>query len=282
MQSKSTKSANGSTEVFTAKERATLAEFFNHAGEPGQPGIAVLPELIEEEDKELAAEVGAIALATVQDRLLNFTTIGPEGFRSTRKPKVSQLRRVMVVPRYLFMIDWAMSAPGISWPEAYYVTFIPGFDRFVVTASRDSDDLYGCCDHAIGWFGEGVDPKAAALAIVKAWWEMARDCQEHTGWFCFLDAGSVGEDEATALREDVWPELEEEQDERRMPSRRRRVPNEQQAIDDCPGPRRSPRGDAGDGRGVPRPARKPGPEAFHRALERGVHCVHAGTPGVLG
>jgi hypothetical protein len=213
MQSKSTKSANGSTEVFTAKERATLAEFFNHAGEPGQPGIAVLPELIEEEDKELAAEVGAIALATVQDRLLNFTTIGPEGFRSAREPKVPHSRRVLVVPRYLFMIDWAMSGPGISWPEAYYVTFIPRFDRYVVTASRDSDDLYGCCDHAIGWFSDTVDPKAGGIAVVKAWWEMARDCRDQEGWFCFVDAGSVTEVEAQGLRENVWPEKEDEEEE---------------------------------------------------------------------
>jgi hypothetical protein len=170
-----------------------------------------MPELIEEKE-ELAAEVGAIALATVQDRLLNFTSNGPEGFRSARKPKVPQSRRVLVVPRYLFMIDWAMSAPGISWPEAYYVTFIPGFDRYVVTASRDSNDLYGCCDHAIGWFGDAVDPKAGGTAVVKAWWEMARDRQGHEGWFCFEDAGSISEAEAQALRENVWPEQEGEEE----------------------------------------------------------------------
>jgi len=110
------------------------------------------------------------------------------------------------------MIDWAMSGPGISWPEAYYITFVPGFDRYVVTASRDSADLYGCCDHAIGWFGDAVDPKASGIAVVKAWWEMARDRQDHEGWFCFVDAGSVSEAEAQALRQNVWPEQEKEEE----------------------------------------------------------------------
>jgi hypothetical protein len=209
----SSRTIQSSTEILTDEEKATLTKFFKHTGEDGESGIAVLADLIEDEP-ELAEQVAAIALATVQQRLPNFTCFDGGGqFVSARKFKPTRARRVMVVPRYLCTINWAMSGPGFSWPEAYHCTFLPGFDCHVVTASADSDDLYGCCDYAIGWFRNDVDQTEGATEIVRAWWENARDCREHEGWFAFVDAGSIDRDEATALRESVWPECEEADEE---------------------------------------------------------------------
>ena len=64
-------------------------------------------------------------------------------------------------PELLFCVNWADSAPGISWPEAYYVTFIPGLDHYVVTASRDSRDLFGCTD--CNWFCERLSASFTGL-----------------------------------------------------------------------------------------------------------------------
>ena len=36
-------------------------------------------------------------------------------------------------PRLICCINWADSAPGISWIEAYHITFIPGFEKYIVT-----------------------------------------------------------------------------------------------------------------------------------------------------
>ncbi len=133
-------------------------------------------------------------------------------FVYARKLKRVPVRRVVVVPRHLLTINWAYSGPGIPWPEAYHATFIPGFDRYIVTASRDSEDLYGCCDNAIGWFDAHTDWKESAKAIVSAWWAMRRDYGQES-WVELLDAGSFGEADAHALREAIWPEEEESEEE---------------------------------------------------------------------
>ena len=45
--------------------------------------------------------------------------------------------RLRFNPKLLFSINWATSGPGFEWPEAYYVTYIPGLEKYVFTASRD-------------------------------------------------------------------------------------------------------------------------------------------------
>jgi hypothetical protein len=198
--------------IFTAEETAVLTEFFSRAGKRkhGQSGVATLPALIDDH-AELAEKVAAIALEVVQQRLPQWGPVYKDGeLVYARKLRRTPARRVVVAPRHLFTINWADSGPGFPWPEAYHATFIPGFERYIVTASRDSDDLYGCCDHAIGWF----DAKESAKAIVRAWWAMRRDYEQEP-WVDLLNAGSIGKAEAYALCKTVWPEEEESEEEGR-------------------------------------------------------------------
>ena len=51
-----------------------------------------------------------------------------------------------------FMINWAASGPGYSWPESYRLFFIPYPNRYVIVASSASDELSGYSDVAIGHF----------------------------------------------------------------------------------------------------------------------------------
>jgi hypothetical protein len=60
--------------------------------------------------------------------------------------------RISLLPQYAFGINWADTAPGLSWPEQYYVTFVPYYERYVVTRSRESPDAYGYCDLPIDHF----------------------------------------------------------------------------------------------------------------------------------
>ena len=55
--------------------------------------------------------------------------------------------RLRFNPKLLFSINWATSGPGYEWPEAYYVTYVPGLEKYVFTASRDGADAFGCEDH---------------------------------------------------------------------------------------------------------------------------------------
>jgi hypothetical protein len=58
--------------------------------------------------------------------------------------------RLSFNPQLVCTINWADSGPGFSWPESYHITNLPGFDKFVITGSRDGHDVWGCADHAIG------------------------------------------------------------------------------------------------------------------------------------
>lgn len=58
-----------------------------------------------------------------------------------------------MLPQYLFTLNWADSGPGFSWPGAYYTTWVPSYERFVVTYSADSPEVWGYADIAIGQFG---------------------------------------------------------------------------------------------------------------------------------
>jgi hypothetical protein len=200
--------------IFTADETAVLTEFFSHAGKRkrGQSGVAALPALIDDH-AELAEKVAAIALEVVQERLPQWGATRADGTVVLgRKLKQPPARRVVVAPRHLFTINWADSGPGFSWPEAYHATFIPGFERYIVTASRDSEDLYGCCDHAIGWFDADTDWKEGAKAIVSAWWTVRRDCGSQEAWVELLDTGSLRKSDAHALRDAIWPEEESDEE----------------------------------------------------------------------
>ena len=193
--------------IYTEDETAALAEFFLHEGRrsPGQSRLRAVPALIEEHP-ELAEKVAAIALEVVQERLPQWAAVRQDGTVTlARKLKRPRARRVVAAPRHILTINWANSGPGFSWPEAYHATPIPGFDKYVVTASRDSEDMWGCCDHAIGWFDIQSDWKQDATAIIDAWWRWKRD-YEQGRWIEIWDGGSLGEADALALRETVWPD----------------------------------------------------------------------------
>ena len=70
--------------------------------------------------------------------------------------------RLAFNPQLVCTINWADSGPGYSWPESYHVTYLPGFDRFVMTASRDGPDAWGCVDQAIGVADGSLSPVEAA------------------------------------------------------------------------------------------------------------------------
>ena len=194
-------------EILTADETGTLTEFFSHGASDkrGQLKIVSLPDLIDDHP-ELAAKVGALAIEVIQERLPGWGCVLADGtVVLSREVKRTRARRVVLVPRHLLTINWADSGPGFSWPEGYHATFIPGFGRFIVTASRDCPDLYDCCDHAIGWFDSRSDWKKASTKIVKAWWSKQRDC-EIGPWTDLLDPGSLGKAETHALCDAIWPE----------------------------------------------------------------------------
>ena len=104
------------------------------------------------EPDRLQIAVAQILLHHVQDSLPQWAAITKDGELVTnrRRHRRHKEARLNFNPQLLFSINWATSGPGFEWPEAYYVTYVPGLEKYVFTASRDGDDAWGCEDHAIG------------------------------------------------------------------------------------------------------------------------------------
>jgi hypothetical protein len=122
-------------------------------------------------------------------------------------------RKVLLQPRKLFTINWADSGPGFSWPVAYYVTWLPCYDRFVVTASADCSDAFGYNDFALGSFDSDTAIKEGARKVVCDDWHYQRGWEQQR-WAYLFSTGLISETEANAWREDVWSSepVEEEDD----------------------------------------------------------------------
>ena len=114
-------------------------------------------------------------------------------------------RQVKLFPQHLFTINWAFSGPGFSWPEAYYATWVPGYEVAIVTASSDSSDAYGgCTDLAIG-AAEASDDLAKAGLDSAAWvWQELLGEGDQQRWAIVEEEGIVSRAQAEAMADDVW------------------------------------------------------------------------------
>jgi hypothetical protein len=155
-----------------------------------------------EHDLELRNAVATWLLAPIQESLPQCGVFHDGELELTRKPIPRIRRTVIPLPQRLFMINWADSAPGISWPEDYYVTCVPEFERMVVTASMDSPDVWGVTDIAIGSFPVGDALESGAGRVIRAWWSIG---EGHEGWAYVWCEGLISVETAEQWRDAVWP-----------------------------------------------------------------------------
>ncbi len=162
----------------------------------------------------VAHAVATLALSNVQSRLPQCGIVSDSGKLTLTREQFPLWRRdVVLFPQYLFMINWADSAPGISWPETYYVTYLPLIDRFIVTASQDSPDMWGVTDLAIGSFVGDRDLLGGSGEVISAWWAMQRDHGQERFAYVWSE-GRVTTALAHHWADQVWVEVtEEEEDE---------------------------------------------------------------------
>ena len=149
-----------------------------------------IPDLDYPSQTEIA--VAQIVLQSIQGRLPQWLTTNERGFTITGRTasqRPSKVEYLNLKPELLFCVNWADSAPGISWPEAYYITHIPGLDQYIVTASRDSRDIFGCTDHALGFSAASKPRLEACRAILVRYWKKQFACGER--WDRLFDEGVV-------------------------------------------------------------------------------------------
>jgi hypothetical protein len=158
----------------------------------------------------LSNAVARIVLTSIQHRLPQWTVVRGDGqVQYARAYRPGRHAPVEFLPQHLFTINWADSGPGFSWPEAYHAVFLPGFDRYVVTASQDSPDVHGYTDEAIGHFGEDSDREKAIGRIIRDWWSWQADTGQPR-WAYLFDTGEIDTITAEAWGDAVWPVPEPE------------------------------------------------------------------------
>lgn len=161
----------------------------------------------------VAHAVATLALSDVQSRLPQCGVISHDGrLTLTRATFPPRRQEVVLLPQFLFMINWADSAPGISWPETYHATYLPIIDRYIVTASQDCPDMWGVTDLAIGSFDAGSDLLAGSGEVIAAWWAMQRDCGQERFAYVWRE-GRVPCEMAEQWAERVWAIALDEEDE---------------------------------------------------------------------
>lgn len=205
-------------DCYTDIERVFLCDYFGikrpehlvgvDVYQPVRQGVYVKPGQYSSE-YDLANAVARLALARIQDELPAWAGVNEQGeYFSARTYTRSELAAVSFHPQHLFTINWADSGPGFSWPEAYYLVWLPVFERYVVTASQDSPDCYGFEDIAIGWQFFDDDRVGVARDIILANWGSVHKPNNEDGWAYLFASGVVSESEAEEWREEIWPPIQ--------------------------------------------------------------------------
>jgi hypothetical protein len=151
---------------------------------------------------ELDAAVAAIVLWSRRDELPQWASI-ENGKVTLGRINSVRVRFNRFKPKRLFVLNWADSGPGFSWPMAYFATPLHAYKRIVVTASADTPDTYGFSDFALGSFDSKRDLlDGAHEIIVNSWEEQASWGQER--WAYLFDEGLVNTQLAEQWADEVW------------------------------------------------------------------------------
>ena len=135
-------------QIFYPQERAILLDYFglerpaelrdldiyasaSGSDDPNQP-VLVEPNCDGAHSQfGIPNAVARLLLSHVQKRLPQWAAVTADGrIVLGREHRKAKTRIAVPLPQFLFEINWADSGPGISWPEAYYVAYVPGFARF--------------------------------------------------------------------------------------------------------------------------------------------------------
>ncbi len=164
----------------------------------------------------LEVAVAQVLLYWTQDDLPQISVVDEDGDLVVGRHafgRAEPVGRLRFAADFLFCLNWADSGPGLSWPEAYHLFRVPGFERYVVTVSRDSDEGAGCCDNVIGHCSAELAPREAARQIVQAWWTFCLEDVEQTRWAYLFEEGLIDRAEAQVWADEVWRDAEEDEDE---------------------------------------------------------------------
>jgi hypothetical protein len=88
---------------------------------------------------------------------------------------------------------------------AYYVAWLPYYDRFVVTTSADCPESFGF--FAIGSFGIETPLKEGAKRVICGDWRNQKRAGEQQRWVYLFNTGLISQEDADAWAEEVWASM---------------------------------------------------------------------------
>ena len=145
-------------------------------------------------DDACSNAVARLVLSNIQGRLPQWGTVNAQGeVVLARKRGAVRRQAVSLMPQYLFTINWGDSGPGFSWPEAYYATYVPFYDVYVVTLSQDSPDCYGYADLAMGHFAPAEPVIDGARRVITGQWRTQFGHDRELRWAYLFGTGLVDE-----------------------------------------------------------------------------------------
>lgn len=154
---------------------------------------------------DLSIATAKILLQPIEDTLPNWgcfddenLILGREGIERLSNDPYENLQ-----PELVFTINWADSGPGVSWPEAYHITHIPGFNKYIVTASRDSTDAWHCTDHSIGFVDGNLSKIEAARILITQFWAYCFENYEMQ-WAYLFESGLAHSSDAHLWAREVY------------------------------------------------------------------------------
>lgn len=153
-----------------------------------------------------------LVLFGIEDTLPVFAVPDRGVASATRKTRAVRSQPVRAMPHFLLEVNWADSAPGISWPEAYHVGWLPGFGCWVLTASRNTPEVDGYCDRVLGHFDHCDDPIAEARKRLQAYWQELKGSYGQQRWAYLFNTGRITRHDAEQMAGVVWPVIADKQD----------------------------------------------------------------------
>jgi hypothetical protein len=205
------------TTLYEPAERALLSDFLGlpRSGDCQSADIShLLADIDLDTDTVLKNAVARWAISVIQSRLPQTGIVHADGRVDLTRAGITKPHRdIVLLPQHLFMINWADTAPGISWPEDYYVIFLPGFERYLVTASQDSTDAWGVTDLAIGSFPASTAIPEGCRQVITEWWRSQANGWDQERFAYVWGEGLIDSDTANAWADEVWvTEVEEDED----------------------------------------------------------------------
>ena len=214
--------SQNTNDLYTPDEHVILSEWLEVPPICAQEDLPYLDDALERlgflggaiERFDEDAAVAHIVLSAIQERLPQWAAVEIDAVGNatihTARPiqKARNKKKIELKPQHLITINWANTGPGISWPAAYHLTWLPHYDVNIVTVSADGPELYGYCDFAVGYFGGSEQRITKASNLVATDWALSAADTNQPRWSEIIEEGLIREQLAAELVSEIWQNAE--------------------------------------------------------------------------